>query len=100
MKSPEMPSQEKWNNLTLQKCKGVYDVLAKLERAGALPEGKTVNDESLKKAGDIMDYGERVLADNKFWTSLPEEIPTRVEGYIKTKEELKTELSGLIQESR
>ena len=92
-----MSSPEKWNNLSVQKWKAVYDVLAKLEKAGTLPEGKTANDESLKKGGDIMDYAERVLADNQFWTSLPTEIPTRVEGYTNTKEELKTELSELIQ---
>jgi len=102
MKSPDsIPSQEeKWTNCSAQKCKAVYDILDKLQIVSALPEGKTADDPSLETAGDIMDYAERVSADNVFWASVPVEISTRLKGYTVKKGELKNELSELIEESR
>ena len=100
MRSPESAPQERWNNLSHQRCKAVYDVLAQLEITGSLPEGKTADGQSLEKARDIMDYAERVIANSQFWASLPEEVPTRPEGRSTKKEDLKSRLEGIIQECR
>jgi hypothetical protein len=94
------PQEEKWTNASYRNCAQVYDVLAKLERANALPEGKTSDDPSLAKAGDIMDYAERVLADDQFWATVPEDVPTQLEGDTVKKDDLKTMLSEIIEESR
>lgn len=103
MQSFEKPSQEKWNNSSTEKCKYLSDLLNILEKVCPLPEGKTSNDESLKTVGSIMDYGERVLDDDQFWASIPEEIPLHgagAEGYSKTKEDVKNDFSKIIEESK
>lgn len=100
MESSESPPQEKWHNLTAKKCAAAYDVLARLEKIRTLPEGKTPGDASLSKGGDMMDYAERILTNDQFWATLPEEIPTGIPNQTISKMDQKAALSRLIRSSR
>lgn len=99
MPTPESGPRE-WTNLSAQKCKAVWDVLAKIEKhAGIpLPGGKTTNELLSSKGGDLLDYAESVSADQGLWQQIPEEFTVR--GIPFTKEQIKTDLGNLIEECR
>ena len=98
MRTPETSSPEGREKRSTEIFVYVYDALAKLERAGTLPEGKVTEKMLSCTAEELTSYAKRVLADEPFWASLPEDIPTRVEGYTKKKEELKALLENLLKE--
>ena len=99
-----MASQEseprEWTNLSAQKCKAVWDVLAKIEKhAGIpLPEGRTTDELLKSKGGELLDYAENVSANQALWQQIPDQFNVR--GISFTKDELKSDLLGLIEECR
>lgn len=105
MKSPESAPQEnrdaKWQHLSTQNCSETWDVLAQLEELGPLPEGILSKNLLRSIASDLMDYAEKAAKHDALWDALPEQLPSLPEGVsIRTKQDLKSWLDQLIQESR
>jgi len=76
-----------WNNASLQKCKAIADVFAKLNSEGA-------NLRTPSRVGELLDEGLRVYKDKALW----ERLPNRIYGNTKTK--LRGDLKRFLDESR
>ena len=99
MSTPESGPRE-WNNLSAQKSKAVWDVLLKIEEhAGIpLPEGRTTDELLNSKGGELLNFAESVSVNSALWEQMPNEFNVR--GIPSTKDQLKTDLLGLIEECR
>lgn len=92
MGTPEIKSSGKWENITVQNSKGVWDILAEIEKEFALPGGKTTDELLDAKAGELFDYAENnIVSNDNLWSQLPESID---------REDLRAELKKLIEESK
>ena len=90
-----------WNNASNQKCKSVYDVLAKIDKhAGvALPDGKRADDFLGTTAGEILDFGQKVYDDVELWRRMPLTFKDRAGG-TQNSDALHTWLGQLLDQSR
>lgn len=72
VKAPVMHLESRaWKRLELaQYADEVLEVLRKLENIAPLPEKRNLNDPSFANLLTLMDYGEQVALDDRFWMSI------------------------------